>query len=571
MVYLLIMKRVIVNAIIMAAGIIVYGKEYIEPTDISASGRSEWPECVRALDVRWVSKDVHHRQFVAPQSGGAVDTVVKCWRGERIGVEALIAACDGVDGLAVKLKGEKWGEASFMRYVLTTAYNICGYPSDTLPTYTVADMIDMPGAIVDMPAHSVRPVWVSMEVPRDASVGLHKFELVVEQNGKEAGKLSLAVDVSERTLPEPKDYSFYLDLWQQPYAVSRYYGVEPWSEEHFEKLKPYARMLGRAGQKAVSVILFYEPWGEQSHDKFLPMVETRLTKKGKWEYDYTILDKYVEFMEQNGVVGDIECFTMIPWDMEFRYYDEASKGYKTIKTTSDSREYEDLWTNFLRSLNEHVKSKGWADRMVIVMDERGLGEILNARKVARASVPDIRLALAGNYHGELAEDLDIYTLLVGDWFPKKVMDRRKAKGYKTLIYTCCANVSPNIFSNSQPADAAYLAPYATATGWDGYLHWSFMNWTDNPLEDSRFRMFAPGDTFFVYPDGRSSIRYERMLEGIQLSEKIHILRQEALMSGDVERVKELDAALLPLVTGARVNQTATSQIVNDLNEAIAEL
>lgn len=552
----------------MAAGLFAYGREYVEPVDTSASGRSEWPSMVKPLDARWVTKDIHHRQFVAPQGDGAVDTTVKCWRGERIGVEALIAAGVDCKDLSVKLKGQKWGDASFMRYVLTTAYNTCGYPSDTLPTYTVADMIDLPGTKVDMTAHSVRPVWVGIDVPSDAKAGKHKFELVVEQNGKAVGELGLIVDVSGRVLPQPKDYSFYLDLWQQPYAISRYYGVEPWSNAHFEKLKPYAQMLGRAGQKAVSVVLFYEPWGEQSHDKFLPMVDTRLTKKGEWKYDYTVLDKYVEFMGDNGVSGDIECFTMIPWDMEFRYYDEASKGYKTLKTTSDSKEYADLWKHFLQSLQSHMVDKGWADRMVIVMDERGLGEILNARKVAREAVPDIRLALAGNYHGELAEDLDIYTLLVGDWFPKKVMDGRKEKGFKTLIYTCCANVSPNLFSNSEPADAAYLAPYATATGWDGYLHWSFMNWTDNPMEDSRFRMFAPGDTFFVYPDGRSSIRYERMLEGIQLSEKIRILRQEASRSGDIKRVEELDAALLPLITGARVGQTPTSQIVNDLTGVI---
>ena len=50
------------------------------------------------------------------------------------------------------------------RSVITTAYNTCGYPSADLPTYTVPDMIDLPGTDAAIPAKSVRPVWVTVEV-----------------------------------------------------------------------------------------------------------------------------------------------------------------------------------------------------------------------------------------------------------------------------------------------------------------------------------------------------------------------------------------------------------------------
>ena len=82
--------------------------------------------------------------------------------------------------------------------------------------------------------------------------------------GKTVATARLQVNVAPNTLPAPKDYAFYLDMWQQPYAISRYYDVEPWSDAHLEKMAPYADMLARAGQKAVSVILFYEPWGDRA-------------------------------------------------------------------------------------------------------------------------------------------------------------------------------------------------------------------------------------------------------------------------------------------------------------------
>lgn len=556
---------------------------YEEPADTSTVDRSGWASTPAGLQMGWVSKDVHYRQNVAPAAPLAIkDTTVTAWRGERLGLEALIA-CGGagadVGPVKVRLSAPAQGRkklpasdatAGFMRYVLTTAYNTCGYPADTLPTFTVADMIDLPDAAVTLQPRTVRPLWASVEIPRSAAPGIYscRLELVSAAGGKVLASLCLNIDVSPRQLPAPSDYSFFLDLWQQPYAIARYYNVEPWSDEHLRLLAPYADMLARAGQKTVSVILFYEPWGEQSNDKFLPMVETVRTRDGRWRYDYSILDRYVEFMDAHGVDSVISCFTMIPWDMQFRYLNEATGKYEYLKTNTSAPEYEALWTDFLQSLAAHLREKGWYDKSMIVMDERGVADILNARRVARKAVPGIKMSLAGNYHPELADSLESYTILKGDWFPDDILRSRRHKGLTSLVYTCCANTAPNIFSNSAPADGAYIPIFSTATGFDGYLHWSFTNWTDNPATDTRFHMFAPGDTYFVYPDGRSSIRYERLLEGIQMSEKIRLLKEEMQQRRDLEGLEMLNRALLPVRTGAMTQFVPTSQVVNDLQRWI---
>lgn len=559
--------------------------QYTEPRDTSAIDTAAWLALDTApLQMRWASKDIHYRQFEVPAAATvtATDTTVNAWRGERIGLEALITATQQAGPLHVALsplvsaKGKivkaPGSYPAFMRYVITTAYNTCGYPDPALPTYTVADMIDLPDATATVEVHSVRPVWCSIEIPRDIEPGKYTTVLSLsDTGGKVLQTLSLDIDVSGRTLPEPKDYSFYLDMWQQPYAISRYYGVQPWSKEHLQLLAPYADMLARAGQKTVSTILFYEPWGEQSNDKFEPMVETMRRADNSWAYDYTVLDRYVEFMADHGVDASISCFTMIPWDMQFRYHDEATGKYEFLKTTTDSPEYADLWTSFLRSLADHLKSKGWYEKSMIVMDERALPDMLNAYRIAKEAVPDIKINLAGNYHPELVDLLDSYTLIKGDFFPAEILNRRRDKGFTSLMYTCCATPAPSQFSNSAPADGAYIPVYATATGFDGYLHWSFSNWTDQPLTDTRFHMFAPGDTYFVYPDGRSSIRYERMLEGVQLSEKIAALRRSFTEKGDLVGLSMLEEALLPVRSGAMTSYYPTSIVVNDLHKAIDRL
>ena len=73
--------------------------------------------------------------------------------------------------------------------------------------------------------------------------------------------------------------------------------------------------------------------------------------------------------------------------------------------------------------------------------------------------------------------------------------------------------------------------HAVAGGYDGYLRWAVNSWTADPLRDSRFRTWAAGDTYSIYPGPRSSIRFERLVEGIQDCEKIRILREELTTKG----------------------------------------
>ncbi len=76
---------------------------------------------------------------------------------------------------------------------------------------------------------------------------------------------------------------------------------------------------------------------------------------------------------------------------------------------------------------------------------------------------------------------------------------------------------------------------------DGYLHWSWINWPESPLTDTRFFLFGAGDTFFYYPGNRPSIRFERLIEGIQQFEKIQILKEA--YADDAVRGKALQSVL----------------------------
>lgn len=516
------------------------------------------PAAVHA-EISWGNKDYHYPKSYKISSAIA-DTTLSVWGGERVGALALFSSkTDGV--VSATLSGPLSGSVGFLDYVLTDQFRACGKHPDNLEAYEVPDIIS--DSSTPVKADETRPLWVSVEVPRGITPGTYVDTLTVDGE-----HLLLRLNVTARTLPEPDKWAFYLNLWQQPYSVSRYYNVEPWSPEHFELLKPYARMLARAGQRTISAILFFEPWGEQSNDLFLPMVETYRNADGTWDYDYTVFDKWVEFMTENGVGPDIECFSMVPWEMNFRYFDRAKGEYQFIKTTTDSSDYRDLWSNFLSAFQAHLREKGWADRAVIAMDERSMADMKNAMDIVDTAAPGMKISLAGNYHPEIADRLYSLTITQGDQFPPQVVADRRAKGLISSLYTCCSSPEPNLFSNSAPGDAAWLPVHCVATGHDGYLHWSWMNWTDQPMTDTRFKLFAPGDTYFIYPDAKSSVRFERLIEGIELSEKVRALRNEFIAEGNVQALSALDDALTIFMHPKPRNNASTGKQIQFLNDFI---
>lgn len=575
------LKPILLMAACLAAPSLVAATEYIEPVDTSAVDIAGWKKGGKALTLSWVSKDHHYRQFATPPQAKCSDTTVTAWRGERLGLEALAVSRKDAGPIRVELSDFRDAKgravampgsgAMLMRYVWTNDMRACGHVApDTIPAYTVADVIDLPGTVAELPARSVRPIWCTVEMPRDIEPGRYFATLSLRKadGGKELAKIKLGIDVISRTLPAPEDYAFYLDLWQQPYAVSRYYGVPAWSAEHFERLKPYAELMKRAGQKAVTTILFYEPWGEQSNDKFEPMVETVREPDATWTFGYDVFDRYVEFMATQGIDRAIECFTMVPWQMKFRYLDRATGRYEFLEAPTSSPEYRELWTAAIKALADHVRAKGWFDKTYIYMDERSPEQMRDAIAVAKAAVPDIKMGLAGDYHKELVDVIDSYAFGRNSYLTAEEQAARSAKGMTSLRYTCCSQPEPSQFSNNDPADGAYLPVYATASGYDGYLHWSFQNWNDTPLTDTRWRMFGPGDTYFIYPDGRSSVRYERFAEGVQLSEKIRLLRDAMSAAGDTAGLTALAAALAPIICNGMSASEPSDVIVNDLERAI---
>ncbi|CEN51925.1 hypothetical protein CCAN11_2370030 [Capnocytophaga canimorsus] len=102
------------------------------------------------------------------------------------------------------------------------------------------------------------------------------------------------------------------------------------------------------------------------------------------------------------------------------------------------------------------------------------------------------------------------------------------------------------------------------------MRWALNSWTSEPLLDSRFRAWAAGDTYLVYPMGRSSIRFERMVEGIQFYEKVNILREEFHQKQNTEALKKIKN-VLQLFDENTLPQNPASEVTKKAREVINSL
>lgn len=527
------------------------------------------------VNVRWGNTDT--RYPLEPFAAIKTTSVNRCvaWKGERVNLQLLVTNKGAEQAVEFAFSDLVCGKntiscknvvGGFVQGVITDRFTGCGrHEVDAYGESLSADRITTDNPVVFAEGASLG-LWFTVNVPRNAAPGNYKGSVAVTVNGVTT-EYSYTVKVLSRTLPSPKEWKFHLDLWQNPYAVARVHGVELWSPEHFHKLAPYMRKLASAGQKAITATLIDRPWDGQTYDPFGSMVTWMKKADGSWFYDFTIFDRWVRFMMDCGIDKEITCFSMIPWKLSFRYYDQATDSHKYMQCAPGDAAYEEFWGGMLQAFAQHLKEQGWFDKTFISMDERSLQQMQAAIAVIKKYAPGMKISMAGNYHPEIEAEISDYCLDIfayGAYTPE-LLARRRSEGKVSTYYTCCSAEYPNLFTFTAPADAEFIALEALAKNLDGYLRWAYNSWTVEPEKDSRFTAWPAGDTYVIYPHSISSVRWERLVQGIQQYEKYKILLAEAEAKGDAKTIKELEK-LLQTINIKEISTRSEAMVNNFRNQ-----
>lgn len=546
-----------------------------DKTEVDWSGVTGFHSSFGSIDTKYVKNAI-------PQVTPSNEWQGTGWRGERLSAQLILWSDKDVKQIECEFSAFKsnsgdvinanQAEARFVRYVLTDEFaEGCGYrkPEDFAVSLS-ADALDNVECL-DMKAKTAQPIWLTFQVPADAAPGVYNGTITLYAQGEKTKNMKLTLEVLPEVLPPARDWTFHLDLWQHPSAVARINNVPHWSDEHWQLLETPMKMLADAGQKVITATLNKDPWNHQCFDAYEDMIVWTKKADGTWHYDYSIFDKWINMMMRLGVDKVINCYSMIPWNNEIHYNDEKSGELINISAKPGSKEFISLWTPFLQSFREHLTEKGWLEITNIAMDERSPEDMKATIDLLTKIVPEFGISLADNHksYKEYPMLKDI-CISYGSGFEDEDLNFRKENGLISTYYVCCAHEFPGLFTFSDPADAAFVGWYTRAKKLDGFLHWSYNSWVENPLTDSRFLSWPAGDTYLIYPNGRSSIRFERLIEGIQDAEKIRILQEKFALSGDTENLMKLENELTKFRLDEKPD-TPSAQILAHGKQVLNEL
>lgn len=515
----------------------------------------------------------------------STSTTLSAWKNDKATSEIALAAVGtdlkGVTVSASDLTGKSGtiskDQVTTTFITSTKAYNggYLGYGSTTRPVpadngsnRSESNDILMQTTPMDVGDGRVQPVWVEFAIPADAAAGTYTGTITVTAEGIETPlELSYTVEVADATLADVSEFesNFDIELWQYPYTSAEYYGVEPFSPEHLEIMRSGMEIYKELGGHAITTTISEDAWAGQTYSAnevhYPSMVKWIKNGDGSFSYDFSDFDAWVSFCKSLGIGDKIVLYSIAPWHNSFTYWDGDKLVRESYKVGSDR--YNAVWTDFLRAMVDHLMEKGWFDDAYVGIDERGFSKAAFDLIDSVRNIHDVPLKTAGAMDGFVDKPdlaLRVTDLNVGDTaaakhakeFTQLVADRA-AKGYRTTLYSCTEH-QPGNFSLSAPVES-YWSVVNAGEQTSGFLRWAYDAWVADPLRDATHNAFEPGDPFLIYPDekdaarpvSKSSVRLERMAEGVR----------------DVNKIKQMVAEIPSLKADAdalydRITTTATT-------------
>lgn len=413
-----------------------------------------------------------------------------------------------------------------------------------------------------------RALWVDIAIAEEAEPGEYAFEVALyripgpeEQDGQERiATVSVTVEVLDWKLPElaiPHTEWFHCD------CLANYYGVEVFSEQHWEIIRQFLRTAASHHCNMILTPLFTPPLdtaigGER---RTVQLVGVTKTDEGRYTFDFSRLERWIRLCRETG----------------FRYFEmshlfsqwgavAAPKIMGTVhgkeerlfgwETDASGTEYRTFLHAFLPELKKTLADLGVLDRTWFhISDEPAADQLDSYRRAREAVIED----LGGCHMMDALSDFDFYrqglveTPVCATNHIRPFLENRPPR---LFAYYCTAQYAD--VSNRFIAQPGYrtrvLGMQLYRERIDGFLHWGYNFYNSeyslypiNPFTcTDAGGAFPSGDPFLVYPgeDGRpvESMRLMLMDEAFQDYCALQLL--ESLVGREeTERVLDPDRTL----------------------------
>lgn len=405
-----------------------------------------------------------------------------------------------------------------------------------------------------------QPVWIDIEIPADydnkkisGRVNLYVHSLFEDE--VKLRSMDFSIDVADVKMPDPKDYSFYLNLWQHPSNIARKHEVTLWSDEHFKILENYTKCLADLGNKVCTVVVTEVPWSGQRcfsvknyYSNLFEYSSIRVEKdeNGRMILDFSAMDRYIEMCFKYGMDKEIEVIGLsniwyfpvdgygkvaedYPDAIRIRYYDRKERKYRFFRTAEEIKEY-------IRAFEQHLVEKGWIDIARIMADEpHDEVKYRTTLDIMKEVAPRFKYKSAlshtsfiKKFRGQIT---DFVPFIGGVFEDLETYKEMKQEGEGRYLWYTAVGVHPDSSLRAHLLENRFIGWLTAYLGLEGFLRWNFTVWPEMPREQIywNYPSWKAGETNFVYPanDGTPllSLRYKNLKRGIQDYELIRMLKE----------------------------------------------
>ena len=243
-------------------------------------------------------------------------------------------------------------------------------------------------------------VWVTVNVPPNAPPGRYAGQLTLTPGGS----VPVLLEIGAWVAPSPNDFGGWMSLLNSPASVARYYGVEKWSDEHFDLLTPTLREMGRIGNH----LLYITPVGRSHFGDEISMI--RWTGGNNPRPEFSALERYLDLWDQQ--IGPPR--KVVVYLRENSWWNNrrevrvttlnrpgAPGGEITVWPHYSEPGQAERWRAAVGGIVERVRGRGWTDTEVIigmVGDERNFSEDMQA--FFQTAAPGLRWATFTHGRGD---------------------------------------------------------------------------------------------------------------------------------------------------------------------------
>jgi len=254
--------------------------------------------------------------------------------------QAVISSGTGFGGLKIETSDLK-GPGKIPASEIQVRYGLMGWYRGRYLPRAFMILEDSPPARVEVykerrapkGSGAVQPVWITVRVTEDAKPGVYSGNVTIGASGLEPVKVPVKLKAVNWDVPDPKEFMSFLELIQSPESVAMQYGVEMWSEKHWELIERAFKLLGDAGNDMVWVTA-------QRHTHFgNEHAMIRFRKKGDtYEPDLSIADKYLALAKKH--LGRIRVVSLYcyrcPWGPGMHYGHHKGKDLPVLISLNNS-------------------------------------------------------------------------------------------------------------------------------------------------------------------------------------------------------------------------------------------